>query len=117
MATLTLKSNVKLGGLAPQIVLAAVVVKSMFDSLSYPTFVTSANDLTHGPNSLHSRDGQCRAMDFRTKHVSEGFPPEHRSATLTSLRDSIRAALPGFDVILEDLNGANEHMHVEYDPK
>jgi len=104
-----LKPGVRLTGLQPQIVLAAVVVHSIMARSGMECIITSANDSTHGANSLHSRDGLCRAMDFRTKN----YPFDKRA-----LAQEVRASLgPDFDVVLEDEGGPNEHMHVEYDPK
>ena len=38
------------------------------------------------------------------------------------MEDNLRVAVatnlgPDFDVVLEDKDGPNEHLHVEYDPK
>ena len=30
---------------------------------------------------------------------------------------TIKSRLPGFDVVLEDFGGDNEHLHVEFDPR
>ena len=106
-----LKSNVRLSGLVPQMVLAAIVVEGIMRGYGVECVITSANDSTHGTGSLHHRDNLCRALDFRTHF-----------ADLTGFEDSLRAAVaaslgPDFDVVLEDKDGPNEHLHVEYDPK
>jgi len=102
-----LKLGVKLVDLSSQIVLAAVIVQDAYfkrDPLCSCT-ITSGNDSKHGDASLHSKG---RALDFRT-HDYHG--------DVEKLVQDIRDALgENFDVVLEDLNGANEHIHVEYDP-
>ena len=101
-----LKAGVKLTDLAPQMVLAAVIVERIYDSYRCDCVITSANDSKHGKDSLHYRG---RALDFRTKNYT---------GDKQALRDEIKEALGAdFDVILEDLGGDNEHIHVEYDPK
>ncbi len=73
-----------------------------------PCVITSGNDSVHKVGSLHGRD---KAIDFRTKTLPE-------RADKFKFRDTLRAIIgPDFDVILEDIGGPNEHLHVEYDPK
>jgi len=106
---ISLKPGVKLTGLAPQIVLALLIVHEIYRAASIPCVVTSANDSQHGENSLHSRDGLCRAVDVRTKTWL---------LDKQQLRIDVKAALgDDFDVVLEHLGEDNEHLHVEYDPK
>ena len=106
-----LKSNVRLSGLVPQMVLAAIVVEGVMRGYGVECVITSANDSTHGTGSLHHRDNLCRALDFRTHF-----------AALNGLEDSLRATVKDalgcdFDVVLEDKDGPEEHLHIEYDPK
>ena len=101
-----LKAGVKLTDLAPQVVLAAFIVGRIYDSYRCDCVVTSGNDSKHGANSLHYRG---RALDFRTKNYT---------GDKQALRDEIKEALgEEFDVLLEDPDGDNEHLHVEYDPE
>jgi len=89
--------------------IAHVAVYDAFSDAGMECTITSGNDGVHGENSLHSRDGLCRALDYRTK--------DYRSDKLT-LRDRIKSDLGDeFDVVLEHLGEDNEHIHVEYDPK
>lgn len=111
---LSFKSNVKLDGLSPQIVAAMSVVYYMFSEYTKDVVVTSVNDSTHGTTSLHKYG---RAMDFRTKNLFMQSIGSQRVDALNHLRDRIAMALPGYDVVLEDVNKDNEHLHVEYDPK
>lgn len=103
-----LKPGVKLVGLVPEMVLAAVIVRDCYaarDPLCSCT-ITSGNDSRHSDTSLHY---QGRAFDFRT-HDYHG--------DVEKLVADIKLALsPDFDVVLEGKDTVNEHIHVEYDPK
>lgn len=103
---LKFKVGVKLRGLQPQMLVALMVAKQVFDQWQLDLVVTSANDSEHSTNSLHYAG---KAFDLRTKHTGMS----------KAVADAIRNQLAplGFDVILEDLGGVNEHLHVEYDPK
>jgi len=70
--------------------------------------ITSANDGKHAVDSLHYGG---RACDYRTKYLGlDGRELE--------LRGRVKDALGSdFDVVMEDIGGENEHLHVEYDPK
>ena len=107
-----LKPGVRLKELQPQMALAAHVVDGVFYDFSIlECWITSANDGRHSPTSLHYRDGLCRALDFRT-HQTDLDGRE------VALRNEVKARLgDDFDVVLEDVGGPNEHLHVEYDPK
>ena len=99
-----LKPGVRVPGLSAQMVLAAMIVRDCYGDTE--CIVTSANDSTHSQHSLHYLG---RALDFRTKN----YP-----GSRTLLRNNVAAALgDDFDVVLEDVGGENEHLHVEYDPK
>jgi len=71
--------------------------------------ITSWADSQHGANSYHMRDG--RAVDIRTKTI-------YRSLVISFADDlKKRIGALGFDVVLEDLNGPNEHLHIELDAR
>jgi len=98
------KDGVNFRGLQPQMLLVIPRMEELWRGQSLT--ITSANDGTHMPGSLHY---QGLALDFRTKDV-----------TLDKQRlfEEVKAALGRqFDVIFEDQGGPNEHMHVEFDPK
>lgn len=82
------------------------VVEDAFSSIGCDTIVTSGNDGKHKDGSYHYVG---RAFDFRTKHTGRS----------TAVVEAVKKELCplGFDVILEDLHGPNEHLHCEYDPK
>ena len=99
-----LKPGVRLTDLAPQMVLAALVIDGLYGDME--CVITSANDAKHSAASLHYKGG---ALDFRTKTYA---------GDKQALRDEIKAALgQDFDVVLEALGEDNEHLHVEHDPK
>lgn len=104
---LNLKPGVKVGGLRPEMTLAALIVYSVFDSFGLAAWVTSALDGKHKKGSLHSKG---LALDFRTKHI----PREHLHPLVTSIKEALG---PEFDVILESEGKTNEHVHIEHDPK
>lgn len=101
-----LKPGVKLTGLTPQMALGAFIVAEVYYGHGASCTITSANDSRHGTNSLHF---QGRALDFRTKDF-EG----DKRALLAELKEALGE---NFDVVLEDENGPNQHIHVEHDPK
>lgn len=103
-----LKEGVKLADLAPQMVLAAVIIEGVFERHGVECFVTSCNDSRHGLKSLHY---QGKAMDFRTKYAALNGK-EH------AIAEEVRRALGAeFDVVMEAVGTDNEHLHVEYDPE
>lgn len=108
---LSFKYGVGLQGLVPQMVFASIIVDQVYGKLGvHECVVTSGNDGKHGPNSLHSRDGLCRACDYRTKIITRDI--------LGAIVSEVRVRLgQNFDVVLENLDEENEHLHVEYDPK
>ena len=108
---LKFKTGVDQSGVVPEMVLGIQVVCSVFEHHKVDCIITSMHDSVHGINSLHSRDGLCRAVDFRTKHIDAGIRK-------TMIIDGIKEALgSNYDVILEHENEANEHLHVEWDRK
>lgn len=91
-------------------VLAAMVVSSIYQQNGYTCVITSANDSVHKPGSLHYHG---LALDFRTKNIDQFY-----ATSKTLLVASVSKALgPDFQILLEAAGTDNEHMHVEYDPK
>lgn len=102
-----LKPGVSLKLLQPQTVVAMIVADGVWNDLGAELVVTSGNDGTHMPTSLHY---QGKAFDCRT-HVFE----EGQAARAVEI---LKAALGAeFDVILEHLGEPQEHCHVENQPK
>ena len=90
-----------------QVIIAAGVVNAANQlGLKADMVITSGRDGTHRDGSLHYVD---RALDFRTKHLTR--------TQKVALRDTVRTRLgKGYDVILESVGKAQEHLHVEHDP-
>ena len=94
------KSGVKVFGMRPEIILAAVVADEIYSKWGSDLVVTSVVDGRHSTNSLHYA-GQ--AIDLRTRNVGE---PK-------AICDEIEEALTDeYDVVLE-----SDHIHVEFQPK
>lgn len=107
---LRIKPGVKLLGLRPEIEVALDVASSIFIQIfpDQDLWITSALDGVHSANSLHYRG---LALDLRTKFL----PSRLEKLKFASLmRDCLGS---DYDVVLEDLLGKNEHLHVEYDPE
>jgi hypothetical protein len=87
---------------------AANVVEKHGAELGIDTIVvTSGNDSAHMPGSFHGKD---RALDFRTRTLPTRAAKERFRALLLE-----RLGVE-FQAVLEDLDGPNEHLHVEHDP-
>lgn len=101
-----LKHGVSLKDLAPQMALAAIVVRDVYAMLDPDATctVTSVNDSKHSESSLHYKG--C-ALDFRT-HDFRG----DKQQLLHELREALG---PEFDVLLEGEGTPNEHIHAELD--
>lgn len=93
----------------PKTVIIAAAAINSINSLGIVTdlYVTSGNDGVHARGSKHYTD---EALDFRTKNLST--IDKFRFRTMLAVRLG-----KGYDLILEDENGPNEHLHVEFDPK
>lgn len=102
-----IKEGVDLRELQPQMVLAAVVAAPVFKAHGHDVTITSAFDGKHMANTLHSRDGKCRALDLRT--VTAGIPAKEAETIGAGLRLALGKQ---FDVVVE-----KDHIHVEFDPK
>jgi len=103
-----LKPGVLLGELTPQMVMGALIVKSVYQKLDpgCSCTVTSANDSKHSDKSLHYTGN---ALDFRTHDFT---------ANKLYLVQEVKGSLGiHFDVVLEGVGTPNEHLHVEYQPK
>jgi hypothetical protein len=101
-----LKPGVKLGSLTPQMALAAIIVHFCYAERGAHCTITSANDGQHSTLSFHYKGN---ALDFRTKDFNG-----NKTALVAEIKSRLGA---DFDVILEDLGGNNEHLHLEFDQK
>ena len=77
--------------------------------------ITSGRDGRHSWTSLHHSDN---AIDVRTKpHLRGGLNGVTKTGR-QAVADALSNLLwPLFDVVLEDLGGPDEHLHIEYQPK
>lgn len=103
---LLLKANVRFGSNVFAMCIAAQVVESIYREIQKDCVITSANDSTHGVNSLHSHDG---ALDFRSHMLSDS----QKDYVLSEMK---RRLNEGYDILLEGRGTANEHYHIETDP-
>ena len=103
------KSGVELSSGGPEVWFAIGVAYALLYARSRDTVITSINDGAHKNGSKHYSD---RAVDLRTKHLPGEAEKVSFALEMKRLLDTL-----GFDVILEYLSGANEHLHVEFDPK
>lgn len=105
---LSLKHSAKIKGIQPEILFALMVLQSLFDKYRHALVVTEVTGGKHMEGSLHYKG---RAIDIRTNHIRD-------RSEKGSLIGEIRYALgDDFDVVFEAENAANEHLHIEYDPK
>lgn len=89
------------------IIAAAAINSANVLGFKLDLWITSGNDGVHMRGSKHYEDA---ALDIRTKNLSK--TDKHL------LKDTIKSRLGrDFDLVLEDEDGPNEHLHVEYDPK
>lgn len=102
------KVGVKLFGLRPEMLVVLQVADAAWQAFGHdgPT-ITSARDSVHGFGSLHCVGA---AVDLRSKDL----PDDHKRLILTRLRDCLTDE---FDILLEAEGQANEHFHIEFQPK
>ncbi len=103
-----LKAGVSLRNIQPEAVVGMMIVNNCYERSGSELVITSCNDSRHRSGSLHYSG---RAFDCRTKWV---MARESIGPLFDSIVDSLGSE---FDVVLEDFEGENEHIHVEYDPR
>lgn len=89
------------------LVIAAALINSATKLGLVDMVVTAGRNGQHKVGSLHYKD---KALDFRTRHLAE----PQKFALIAEMKTRLG---PDYDVILENLGGANEHGHAEHDPK
>lgn len=100
---LFLKAGVKVAGMRPEILLAAVAVERVYEKAGFDCTVTACVDGQHMAGSLHYKGA---AIDLRTRHVPHAIE-------LKQIVDRIKECLGAdFDVVVE-----MDHLHIEFDPK
>ena len=101
-----IKPGVKIYGIRPEMVVVDSIVRSIYNDHKFGCVITSGVGKKHSEFSLHYPGF---ANDYRTKHI----PIEAKYAIIAD----IRKALPCCDVVFEHEGKAQEHLHVEFDPK
>lgn len=97
-----LKQTVKLQKLNPQIIIAMMVMDSVYSEHGKDLVITAINDGQHMQGSKHYTGD---AFDARTKY----FTDQERKAVFVEIRERLPI---DFDIVDEV-----DHFHVEYDPK
>src|SRR5262245_27342681 len=82
-------------------------VGSVWQAYGYQPTITSSMDGSHMQQSKHY---EGLAEDYRTKDL----PADMKRQMIAEVRNILG---PDFDVLFEDEGKANEHLHIEYDPK
>jgi len=107
------KTGVMLHDLCSQMVMAHVSIVEVYQRRAFDCIITSGSDGKHSLTSLHY-DG--KALDYRTRHMTETQAIE--------VHAEVRKILPrDFDVILHErvvVDGVVKdpgHLHVEYQPR
>jgi len=98
---LSIKSGVLFSVLTPQMVLANLIVTTVFDKFGWPTIITSGTDGVHALNSLHYTGN---ALDYRT--VALGIP----AAQITLIATALQTALGPQYLVIKETN----HIHVQF---
>lgn len=106
---MVIKAGVKLEGLMPEIIVGLLVVQSAFRDIAPKSefVITAMTDGKHMKNSLHYKG---LAVDIRSNMLDEPLK-------FKILHEGKRRLGANFDFILEGLNTAQEHYHLEFDPK
>ena len=99
---LYLKPGVRITGMRPEILLAAVAAMEVYKAAGRDLTITACVDGRHTTGSLHYAGA---AIDLRTRD----FPPADGEKVLAQ----IKACMGNdFDVLLEE-----DHIHIEFQPK
>jgi len=99
---LSLKAGVRITGMRPEILLAAVAAMEVYKAAGHDLTITACVDGRHTTGSLHYAGA---AIDIRTRDL----PP----ADVPKLMAQIKECVGGdFDVLLE-----TDHIHIEFQPK
>lgn len=99
---LSLKDDVRIIGIRPELTLGIMIVHSVFQGLGILCVITSCTEGRHSRGSLHYAGAAC---DFRTRHLSV----ETRDKLYKLIKTNLGI---DFDFVLE-----KDHFHMEYQPK
>ncbi len=99
---LSLKPGVRITGIRPEILLAAVAAMEVYKAAGHDLTITACVDGRHTTGSLHYAGA---AIDLRTRDL--------RPADVPKLIAQIKVCLgDDFDVLME-----LDHVHIEFQPK
>lgn len=99
---LTIKPGVRLHGIRPEMVIAAMVAEGIFGLKNRTCTITGCIDGRHSRGSLHYLG---LAIDLRTRDLPSGEPYEIVNLLKSALGED-------FDVVME-----SDHIHIEFQPK
>jgi hypothetical protein len=99
---LLIKPGVRITGLRPEILLAAVVAERVYEAAGHEFIITACVAGKHMAGSLHYAGA---AIDIRPRDVTADKIP----AILATLKEALA---DDFDVLLE-----GDHIHIEFQPK
>lgn len=85
--------------------IAFPIIGKIYNDNGQDCRISSGNDGGHMPHSKHYIN---EALDFSIKMIEPAIKKK--------IIAEIKAALPGYDVLHENVGTENEHLHVEYDP-
>lgn len=97
-----IKTGVKLNGIKPEIVLAIIIIETIYSKWDKELVITEATGGKHGRASLHYAG---LAIDIRTNY----FTNEEKQLVARDLREALGE---NYDVVVE-----TSHIHVEFQPK
>jgi hypothetical protein len=99
---LSLKAGVRIAGMRPEILLAAVAAMEVYNTAGHDLTITACVDRKHATGSLHYAGA---AIDIRTRDL----PPADVQKVLAQIKACVG---DDFDVLLE-----TDHIHIEFQPK
>lgn len=107
-----IQNGVKIYGLRPELVYCHIFVEKVFARHGIDCIPTSVTGKKHGSLSLHPVG---YAEDIKTKHIMGSASA--RRDVIDAIVADLKKELPCCDIVLEHYGHAQEHIHVEYDPK
>jgi len=99
---LFMKPGVRITGMRPEILLAAVAAERVYEEAGHDLTITACVDGRHMAGSLHYAGA---AIDVRTRDLPAADLPKLIARIKTCLADD-------FDVLVEA-----DHVHIEFQPK
>lgn len=95
-------------GAQPRVLILLAAIANVAKDLPFDVTITSGNDSKHKKGSKHYT---YEALDVRSKN----FPSKRSKQQF--IHDVLLRLGPGYEMFLEFEGKANEHFHLEYDPR